>query len=272
MTWVVGMPGLPVGAIAVSDVCVSFCDPDTGNVTSTWEGVQKIHEVAPNILMGFAGSIYLGFKCVADFSKFVGPNPTRRFVHLDGALADWSEDLRAAWRNSRQVPPEEAKSGCQLLFLSVHPTENVGGMSSWPVTSGLVVRAPDFDIEEIRAKEVRSIGSGSQRPEYLEELEGLASRWVDVANFASAPVGGLGHLLVASTLQDALQRTPLQGVGASLHTGSVTRDGGVHVSALQVWGLGSGIPSLTMPPVARTWNEFLSMTTSSMPAGVRSIG
>lgn len=268
----VGLPGLAVGAIAVSDARVSFCDRNTGHVIESWDGVQKIHEVAPNILMGFAGSIYLGFKCVSDFAHFLGPNPTRRFVKLEEALIDWAGDLRDAWRDPKQVPPEEASGGCHLLFLGVDPTKNVGDISWWPVTSGFIVRAPDFDIEAIPGTEPGSIGSGSGKSAYLAVLERLATNWIDISNFSAVPVRDLGPLFVATLLQDAIQRAPSATVGNALHMGSVTRDRGVYISALRTRALQPGGHSVTMPPVAQTWDEFVKMVAPSIPSGASAIG
>jgi 20S proteasome alpha/beta subunit len=57
VTWVIGMSGHLIGAVLVADVRVSF-------PSGQRDTLRKIHPVAPNIAIGFAGSVAIGFDMV----------------------------------------------------------------------------------------------------------------------------------------------------------------------------------------------------------------
>lgn len=268
MTWVVGVPGLNVGALAVSDARVTFCDTATGEVIRSWDGVRKIHPIGPNALLGFAGSIYLGFKCVRDFRAFLGPNPKGLFVNMNAALPEWSKRVASAWDDPQLVPSDEADAGCHVLILSIHPEQDVGDMASWPMSYGFILRSPEFTIEEIPITKIGSIGSGARR--YIQELEELTESWTDIFNMGTTPVPGLTRLGVAAMLQSAIQRTPDESIGDALHMAQITREG-VDISSIQTTALHTSGESVSMPPVATTWEEFQQMR-PHVPSSAIAIG
>ena len=67
MTWVIGRAG-PFGhAIGISDIRITLQDG------SEIDCLQKIYKVAPQLVLGFAGSVAIGLELVAQLGKSLQP-------------------------------------------------------------------------------------------------------------------------------------------------------------------------------------------------------
>ncbi len=66
MTWVIGMAGHFIGGVLLSDIRVTFKGQPARDL------IRKIHQVGPNVVIGFAGSVRLGFSLVEDLRAYAG--------------------------------------------------------------------------------------------------------------------------------------------------------------------------------------------------------
>lgn len=77
VTWVIGMSGHLLGAVLVADVRVSFPSGECNML-------RTLHPVAPNIVIGFAGSVAVGFDLQ---SRSTSPPNTHTHASMRGATA-----------------------------------------------------------------------------------------------------------------------------------------------------------------------------------------
>jgi hypothetical protein len=252
MTWVIGVP---VGgfAIGVADTRVSV---DRQPVTGF--GVQKLHQVSHQMVVGFSGSIELGFEMVDALAEYVllsGVDPGR---DLGVGLTNWTKHLATTYR------PDAGGNGVSLLVLAASATVRFGpdevdlGM---PLCHGGIVRTPSaagspFQVQGIPHLEARSIGSGAGVEAYRQALERLATRdtLVSLFRFQQFAEGTPGLVLA-----DQLTRTLEQGieptVSQDLHIAVVGASG-------VVWTTNESITGRRMDRIAATWEEVLKWASS----------
>jgi len=155
------MSGHPTGAVLVADVRVSFASGEH-------DMLRKIHEVAPNIAIGFAGSVRVGFDMVESLRGYIANGhfgdcpPTGRIV------SKWWRRARYDWKS---VDPQQEKLGCALIIAGAQAAKGF-------VHRNIAYRlcAPDFEPETID-REPRSIGSGNQVASYRNLLGQSGYEW-----------------------------------------------------------------------------------------------
>lgn len=156
MTWGIGGAEHLSGAVLVADVRVTF--RGTGQQRDM---LKKIHQVAPNIVCGFAGSVQIGFDMVRSLHEYIVDSsgglclPTGRLVHR------WWRTARRAWKHADS---EAQKLGCSLIVAGAQPRRGF----IHPNTA-YKLRAPEFSPERIRREPV-AIGSGNNVEAYRELL------------------------------------------------------------------------------------------------------
>lgn len=250
MTWVIGMPGLVTRGVLIGDTRITLRYPD--GRTRECEGVQKIHSVAANIAMGFAGNIDTGFKMVGDFARFMRNSvPDGQITHEPSrAIFKWTRRARYHWNQT--LAASEREGGCSLIFVAALPPTG-----PFTPTVGYTLEAPGFAPSTIPTRTARSIGSGAQVPEYLRELERLADDH-ELFQFETMywdHVGGAG-MAVSIAISDAIAARAVGGISPHLHICSV-RFGTVEIRTNDQQALTAGIESRIMPPVAVSWHEWL---------------
>jgi hypothetical protein len=113
----------------------------------------KVHEVGPLMLVGFAGSVELGFTMVNDMRR-VFPLPPEHVWFPRVAAWYW-------WRRGRRLfslaPPDRQSLGCALILAGVSACSTGLGAQSYCI----VMRAPEFRPVFLSVGRWASIGSGS---------------------------------------------------------------------------------------------------------------
>ncbi len=107
MTWVVGIPGLMTGAAAMADVRIPVEEPDGSRSGPTF-GVQKLHAVAPVVVVGFAGIVELGLEAIECLRADLPSLPEGRLYSPPGLAEYWAPRLRA-WGRARACPSRKPK-------------------------------------------------------------------------------------------------------------------------------------------------------------------
>lgn len=73
VTWAIAMPGFPTGAVLLADVRVTWVDERSGQIVQTVDGVLKVHPVARNLAVAFAGSVVASFMFVHAVARSLAP-------------------------------------------------------------------------------------------------------------------------------------------------------------------------------------------------------
>jgi hypothetical protein len=204
VTWVIGMSGHLLGAVLVADVRVSFPSGER-------DMLRKIHPVAPNIALGFAGSVAVGFDMVEslhDYIASVGVGdcpPPGRIIHR------WWRHARRHWREN--VTAERQNLGCKLIVAGAYPAK---GFKHGNVAYRL--SAPEFTPERID-REPQAIGSGNGVAQYRQLLGQSGHQWYQQyqkhPQFLQSSAGPL--TVFGDILREAIAQTPAKGVSEHLH-------------------------------------------------------
>lgn len=244
MTWVIGRPG-PFGyAVGLSDVRVTLSDGTEKDC------LQKIYKIGDHILLGFAGSVAIGFEIVDQLAAALPPPPKKGLTLIPQAI---SEDLPIGTRELfRSFPENEQRLGLQLILLSAHPTEN-DGAAPWAKCYVYRFSSPDFQPHIAGPSEIVSIGSGSVVETYKNALHVLQG---DFEHLKLQQYYRYGAALgMMESISAELKRLPVKGISQHLHICVVGRDGA------RIWNndfLVNDSPeeSFIMPPVATSFEEL----------------
>ena len=213
MTWIVGT-STPFGyAGLIADTRVSWSNGVHADI------LQKIHPVGRNLMVGFAGSVTLGFRALRHLKRLAdedhdsrGSNPVPLLVRWQGVLQSMVEG-----------DPAHAKDGCQLIAAGL--TQHNGELLSACFT----MVAPHFEVTSSPPGQWNSIGSGS---DYDHARLLLGKRFHEFANnlmqgeVAERSRGPGGYLrAVGFALAHSLFQDPQTDVSDLLQVGLVTANG-----------------------------------------------
>ena len=248
------MPGLLTRGVLVGDVRITLRDPRGQQPDREIEGVQKIHRIGGNIAMGFAGNIDTALWMIGDAARNVAHGmpegamlnqPSRFLVH-------WTRRLRWVWSN--HLTERQQAGGVALLWMGALPTRHELGLGA---TMAWIVRSPAFVPERVENRTARSIGSGANVEEYAAELYEIEQDFPNLVQFEAhpwSPTGGIAFALAVS-ISSVLERHAAAGVSPHLVICSV-RWGEVAFFTNDRTGFGPEAPTLVMPPIAATWEEW----------------
>ena len=163
MTWVIGISGLLNGAAVMGDTAITLEYGDGRRGPADF-GVQKIHPVAPWMVVGFAGPVDLGLQVVGDLGRWLGPLEDGWGWRPGRVVWHWSRRLRFVWR--RMPPAPYRGRPLELMLVGAGPA-NPTPLAS---TFGWILRAPAFALEPIPPQSALSIGSGASATPYREAL------------------------------------------------------------------------------------------------------
>ena len=251
MTWVMGQPIMFGYAICLADIQVTFG-------TKTEDCLQKIYKIDRNLVVGFAGSVNIGFAMLNGLAKLRDSVIKENLVFEPDKLAEiWSEKAREIFNSA----PEKYKTkGSELLMAGVSYSRDLGipGFGK-PVVVAL--RYPYFKPELTQMGEWLSIGKGREVKHYQKILKNLESKeYNEAMQMETAFPGGYGSVL-GFTVGDKVRRAPkVSGISKHLHISVINRQG-VKLGNTDHWEVG---PSDTwetrkefrMPKVATSWKEF----------------
>ena len=264
MTWVIGAT-FPLGGygLLVSDVQVTLQNGTRLDV------IRKIHDVGPVLVMGFAGSVRIGFEMVESLrSALAVPQDEEEgaFIPVDVAEA-WAPVAAHVFAHAAA---EERALGCHLLLVGVHPTEDVipGRARAYVVRMASPSFRPGFAPQ--RMFSVLSIGSGAQVREYrgfTRELLGRPNQGVLQA--AIGPFERWGQT-VAQMLGMGIGLHPAPGVSPHLHFAQVRRwESHLFANDRRTFQPEGPPVEFLMPAVASTYPEFCEMLAERGIAGAR---
>src|SRR4051812_33308050 len=114
MTWVIGMAGNLSGGVLAADVRVSFRNGDERDL------IRKLHEVAPNIVVGFSGSVRIGFEMVELLRSRAKVGFGGGYVPAGKFIFDSRGAARKVWQSA---PSAEQKLGCSLMVVGAQPAK-----------------------------------------------------------------------------------------------------------------------------------------------------
>ena len=206
MTWVLGA-GMPFGYGAlISDVRVS------------WPGgqyldcLQKIHLVGNGILMGFAGSVDVGFFMLEAMRRQWGADPGELYPVKFMA---WHWHRWARWAYQHLVNPRFHRLGCELAIAGVSNKRCGLGACAHAVT----MRAPDFEPTFVPPATWGSVGSGTEHETARHYADEAAFMNVFAHGEVGSPDGAA--TFVAHSVANSLEQAPMADVSPIVQVGIV---------------------------------------------------
>lgn len=200
----------------ISDVQVKFSDGRMRDM------LRKLHDVGPYLVVGFAGSVMLGFQMVESLRAHLklpaGAPPNACWIPAEVAET-WHTKGADIFARASEV---ERGLGCALLLVGVHPREET--LPDRARAYVIRMAAPHFKpgYTQRRIVSVLSIGSGSQIPSYrriVRELFDLR-RNPGLLQAEVGKTGGWGQT-ISHAIGMALDRDRQAGVSANMHYADV---------------------------------------------------
>ncbi|MGA2921166.1 MAG: hypothetical protein ABSE28_08685 [Candidatus Sulfotelmatobacter sp.] len=202
------MPTLWGYSIGISDIRVTLADG------SERDCLQKIYPIAQSISLGFAGSVFIGFRMI---------DVMREWLHCDQPDHAWKplETVELWPAIARDIfaaaAPEEREGQCALLMLSADPdpAPTEFGARTYVHT----FRSPDFAPMQAKTHKAAAIGSGTEVAEfkkYLDDVSNKHDRNFMLMKMETGNPGGMGAILGFS-LTNMLTKTKPSGISSHLH-------------------------------------------------------
>lgn len=255
MTWVVAASTVFGYAAVYSDVQVTFPDNSTKDI------LQKTYPISNFIVVGFAGSVQIGFMLLQSLRDFLRmPEGTENSHAWDPVWVsnNWCQVARTVFQSA---PPGEKSQGSQILMAGASPKENAGLGAKIYFTR---FAAPDFHPGIMsRTIKVCSIGSGAGISEYKSRIKPLFRLSSGILQAEVCNQGGWARALGFS-ISRALNDHPKSGISRHLHIFHVRR-GAIYNenNDENIWLEGETQPiEIRMPPIARGYKEFVQLATS----------
>ena len=206
--------------IVLSDTCVTITDP-TGE-KKYHDAVQKAFPLAPFVVGGFAGSIYIGFKMIDSLRRFltIPESEGECAWELDWVAEKWQKVAKEVFD---KAPERERRGGSHIILVAAHPSEDVG-IPGFARVHIAVLKSPNFEPVVTKGEflTIESIGSGAKA--YAERLKSLKPESFNLATMEVGFSGGLGSM-VTQKISDHLRDNPSSGVSPHLHIFTVKRGG-----------------------------------------------
>jgi len=211
MTWVVGTPTFFGYAILVSDIRVTVTLAD--GQKHYLDCLQKIYPVSKSMLAGFAGSVKIGFRMLAQLQYESAKVPPDTDWVLDIIANTWWP--RLARRIFEASEAGEKNLGSQIIISAGHPDKNMGD-APWPQTGVYTFSSPNFEPRRGDYGQVLSIGCPEKR--YTDALNRVVS---DFSFMETAVVGEFGPgSTLAHALKTEIAEDPLPGVSLLFQVGN----------------------------------------------------
>jgi hypothetical protein len=222
-------------------------------------GVQKIHPVAPNLVVGFAGTIVDGFKLVANLQSYVGA--LHQALHEPRTVVEsWLESLNGE---------DLSNSQCRMLVVGLSPslmTTPDGQALPWHAPYGARLEFGDRPcIATISLHD--SIGSGSVVPDYVRAIEDFATNAMAKLLRFGSERDRIAITLLSLVFAPCVKRTPTAGVNAYF-VGAILSDSGLLMRANHGLRVGEDLVDVGAIPLAtdeasfgELWNQHLANVT-----------
>lgn len=261
MTWIIGLTGLRTCGVIAGDIRV------TTTAGHSFDGIQKVHLITASAAVGFAGSVRLGLRAVADMSQYA----RARFESLGvsdfrGGIEGWARRARHAW--GRDVGHGYV-AGLHLLVVTARRQPNAKEVEellgvTFADASAYVLRAPGFAVEEVPWRRAVSIGSGRAYAQLTEQLTSIEDELEGLDHFelepGFAPVGGAAAPLRV-VLAEAIREVDPHDVSDHLHM-CLVKPGASTIVTFNTAGLTPDAPLRMMPDEIATteaeWDRIAS--------------
>lgn len=177
---------------------------------------------------------------------------------LDWVAENWHLRAKEIFAKS---PKEEQKLCCEIMLVGASPNEDIG-IPGFAKIYIAVMKYPNFEPQIIKGgNRLESIGSGSGVEIYKKEIEKLTEN--SSSSLMQSEVGmpgGYGSILL-HCISKIIRENPQEGISKYLHIALIRRgqfalknnDTIIHYPK-------GGKIEIKMPPVAKSYNEFLSLT------------
>jgi hypothetical protein len=250
MTWIVVSPTMFGYGVGVSDTRITFADG------ATKDCLQKIYKVGDDVVVGFAGSVYIGFKVLDGVIKMLPSTP-------DGYALEpkWvSENLPKLAKNIFSEAPKEAQTaGCALILIGCSPNEHLGD-APFAKTIAAILKAPDFVPKYIKIGKWDGIGSGMGVNQYSNIISQLNDdSYHPLMQMEVGSPGGWGFA-IQTLLNRLIKENPTASVSPYIHMCTVSPNK-ITITGTNFTEYGpDGKKEYVMPKIARSWNELINIT------------
>ena len=250
MTWVVGTPTIFGYAILVSDIRVTFTATDGRR--RYFDCLQKIHPVSKSMLAGFAGSVKIGFRMLAQLQYESAKVPPDADWVLDIIANTWWP--RLARRIFERSEAGETNLGSQIILAAAHPGKNMGDTT--PQTNVYSFSSPNFEPIKASYRQILSIGSPDKR--YTDALNRLVS---DFTFMQASMAGEFGPgSMLAHALKQEMSEAPLPGISSLFQVGTASRAKFTINNFIEARVAASGESEEdSFPRLASNYNEFIQI-------------
>jgi len=258
MTWVIGR-AVPFGyAVGISDIRVTLPDGKERDC------LQKLYKIGSQMVLGFAGSVNIGFEIVNQISASLFVPEGKGAWHPQKI----AELFPIGTKNLFKSFPDQQKSlGCELMLLAVDPTENEGPMP-WAKCYAYRFFSPEFEPIQASNAEIVSIGSGASVKPYIEALHTLTDDY-DMFKLDMGMTGGAGIGLMAS-VSSVLNKVSVPGISRHLHICIIERDR-VRIGTNSIEIPEQPETNFIMPPVAKSREELSRLLLGAETAAIERI-
>ncbi len=254
MTWVVAASTIWGYGALCSDVQVTLRDGSTRDL------LQKAYPVANSIAAGFAGSVRIGFSLIESLESALTPPPgtsKTALCHPVLAANGWAPIAKEVFDSASA---EERALGSRVSMVGVSPNEEAG---LGPKIYFARFASPDFSPQIMtRTVKICSIGTGASIQRYKHSIKPLFRLSSGILQAEVGNSGGWGVTLGYS-IANATNWYPHPGISQHVLTILVARQGFMYANSDQRTHHNDGtVTERKMPPLARTYGQFLAMLRS----------
>ena len=212
MTWVLGSANMFGYGGLIADVRVVWGDRVHADI------LLKIHQVAPNLLVGFAGSVEVGFALIEDMRQEFAL-PAERYWYPRAAAWWWWRRARRMFANAR---PALKKLGSSVLLVGADPYK----ADPFGRARCIRMRSPTFNPEFLPAVSWHSIGRGSAHESARYFAEEFRANFMNTfGQFELGESRGGSTFLTAGDVSRLLAESPLYSVSEALTFGTAELSG-----------------------------------------------
>jgi hypothetical protein len=260
VTWVIGASSIFGYGAMISDVRVTFSDGREADL------VQKAYGLGPFIVGGFAGSINIGFQMLESLSRLLvvpADAPQPGAWEPDTVAESWQPTAAKIFA-AADKREQAGQSHIMLVGISHEidaKTVHLPNVVQGPRAFIIRMVSPNFEPEITRQKlSVGHIGSGSAVLRYTELMKSHFDVGSDTLK-AEMGAPGMWPRMLGHSVMRVVEDHPVDGISPHVHI-LVCRSGEIFMmhNDSRKFPPGDAEPiEFKMPPVARSYAEFLSM-------------
>jgi hypothetical protein len=222
----------------------------------TYDCLQKVHALAPNLVAGFAGNVYAGFQLLAALHYLIEDEKRRSHapLEIDRILARYPE-----WAKGMHDELEPRYRGTSAVMVAGASRMENRLYESAPMVGRF--RGPAFQREDIPVGRWEAIGSGSDVAAYRDELQTLSDPGAELplAMESNRP-GGMAHTMAIATLSKIRDLPSQEGISRDLFSIYLVFAQGFSsgTSETTMFGPNGEVIEIRMPDrIARNFTEFI---------------